>query len=209
MAKLPRTPRLPLSALLSEDLHDLARGTLLWRVYRTEGRHATSWNAFRSFGPAASGRFDHHPPPPADSAKRAILYVGIDIATCLAEVYQRTRLVDRIDGRPYLAAFALPEEVRLLDTRSGWPTRAGASQALNTGAHSSAQAWSRAIYDAYEEIAGIRYPSAMWGPGLNVALYERAKNAVPRRPLLHLPLDHPGLELPLRRTAAMIGYALR
>lgn len=209
MSKLPRTPRLPLPALGSGDLHDLTQGTILWRVYRTEGRHATSWNAFRSFGPVAVGRFDHHPRPPAVSADRALLYAGNDIATCLAECFQHTRLIDRVDGRPYVVAFMLGRDLSLLDTGSGWPTRAGASQAINVGAHSSAQAWSRVIYTTYGDLDGIWYPSAMWGPGRNAALYERAENAVPGHPLVHLPLDHPGLELPLRRTAAMIGYALR
>ncbi len=209
MSRLPRTPKLPLPALLSGDLHVLTQGTILWRVYRTDGRHATSWNAFRAFGPVADSRFDHHPLPSGESADRAILYAGNEIATCLAEVYQRTRLIDRGDGRPYVVAFTLGRDLRLLDTGSGWTTRAGASQAVNTGAHSSAQAWARAIYTAYGDLDGVWYPSAMWGPGRNIALHERAADGVPRHPLVHLPLDHPGLELPLRRTAAMLGYALR
>ena len=49
----------------------------------------------------------------------------------------------------------------------------------------------------------------MAGGSLNIALYERAGGAMPAMPAVHLPLDHPGLALPLARVASKLGYALR
>ncbi|HXG26345.1 MAG TPA: hypothetical protein VNL94_05780, partial [Candidatus Binatia bacterium] len=97
----------------------------------------------------------------------------------------------------------------LLDLTRLWPTHAGASQAIATGRRSTAQAWSRAIYRDYPEVAGLLYRSSMAGGSHNVALYERARPAIPSRPALHLPLTHPGLALPLARAAARLGYGLR
>ena len=105
--------------------------------------------------------------------------------------------------------FELTTALELLDLTRLWPTRAGASQAIATGRRATAQAWSRAIYRAYPDVAGLRYRSAMAGGSVNLALYERALPAIPTRPTIHLPLTHPGLTLPLQRAAARLGYGLR
>lgn len=64
----------------------------------------------------------------------------------------------------------------------------------------------RAIYDAYPQLAGIRYGSSMNANRPSLALYERASAALPGAPLLDLPLSHPGLAVLLARAARRFGY---
>ncbi|MGH7488302.1 MAG: hypothetical protein ACREMY_22295 [bacterium] len=45
-------------------------------------------------------------------------------------------------------------------------------------------------------------------PGTTVMLFERASDALPRRPLFNLPLSHTALVLPMRRAADRFGYDL-
>ena len=206
--KLPPPPR-ELPKLRRRDVATMAAGTLCWRVYRAGGPHPATWNELRAHGPAATGRFDHQEPPPHDDQARAITYVALDAVGAIAESFQGSRLVDRRRQAPWLVGFELTEPVALLDLTRLWPTRAGASQAIATGRRATAQAWSRAIYRAYPEVQGLLYRSAMAGGSLNVALYERARPAMPSQPTLHLPLTHPGLSLPLARAAARLGYQLR
>jgi hypothetical protein len=221
MATLPREPARPLPALRREDVVSLPRGTRLVRVYAA-GRFSATWNGFRSFGPTARARFDHHPPPPGEHPDRAILYAAGDGVTALVEAFQWTRTIERDRDRPWLVVLRLARSVRLLDLRGPWPTRAGASQALSTaGEVDVTQAWARAIHADYRPVAGVLYPSAMRGSvtkegrpagvhpalfGANVALFERAEGAFRDRPALHLPLSHPGLGDVLGAVAERYGY---
>jgi len=100
-------------------------------------------------------------------------------------------------------------DVAALDLTRLWPTRAGASQAIATGRRVTAQAWSRAIYRTYPGVAALVYRSSMAGSSVNVALYERASAEISSVPVVHLPLTHPGLALPLERAASKLGYGLR
>jgi len=174
-----------------------------------------TWNEFRHFGPTATGRFDHQPPPPHDDPQLAILYVGLDAIAALAESFQETRVIDRRRQEPWLVGFEVaapadaPDGLPLLDATRLWPTRAGASQAIASGRRPTAQAWSRLIHRSYANLAGVLYRSSMAGGSLNVALYERAEPFIPPTPAIHLPLTHPGLALPLARAASKLGYLLR
>lgn len=209
MAKLPR-PRLPLPALTPSAFATLRKGTRIWRVYRTASRHPASWDALRHFGPVAVGRFDHQAPPPHDDPDRGILYGSADHGdAAIVEAFQDTRLIDRVLDSPWLVAFELTRDVTALDLRGPWTTLAGASQAIASGRRDTAQAWSRAIYEAYPTVAALLYPSAMAGRATNVAVYERAGDALPKQPLIHVPLAHPGLEASLNRIATTFGYDLR
>ena len=208
MDKLPPPPPPhELARRLSADVVAVTRATPLFRLYAAAGPHPVGWDTLRAFGPLSTARFDHHVPLPAVQ-ERAIVYLGLAIRTCVAEVYQDERTVDRRRRAPWLVGFRLRREVRLLDLSGTWPTRAGASQALNTGRRDRARAWARAAYDAYPDVEGLWYPSSMDGGQPAVALTERAADAVPRRPDLHVPLTHPGLEVPLARMARALGYAL-
>lgn len=210
MAKLPLPPvRLP-TPTAAEVV--AARGTMT-RIYRTAGSQPSSWSGFRFHGPLPDMRFDPQPSgPPADSS-RGVLYGALHTAevtgaaTCLAEVFQRRRAVERTDER-WLAVFTPTRPVTLLDLSGAWPTRAGSSQAIASGRRDRARAWSRAVYEQFEHVEGFQYPSAVLGGGRAVALFDRAAPALPSSPDANLPLSHPGLLLPLARICAAIGYDL-
>jgi hypothetical protein len=184
----------------------LPRGTTLWRLYFRSGAHPTFWNTFRAYGPTGS-RFDHHSPPPS-TQERAIFYAAEQGPTCLAEVFQDTRVIDRTAREPWLAGFALARPVTLLDLTGPWPTRAGTSTAVGSGPRSRAQRWSRVIYEAYPNGQGIYYGSSMYGGTRAVALYERAAKVLPPSPVFHRPLYDPALLSVLKHVAREIGYGL-
>lgn len=206
MAKLPEPPAASDLALVAADTRLLSIGTLLWRVYFRGGRHPTLWDTLRAFGPT-DGRFDHHLDPPA-LQQRKILYAAADGKTCLAEVFQATRLIDRSGRDPWLVGFALANDVELLDLSGSWPTRAGASMAINSGSRPRARRWARAIYDAYPQLAGLYYCSSMQANAPAVALTDRAVAAIPQRPRFHRPLRDPALLPALSNAAADLGYGL-
>jgi hypothetical protein len=158
------------------------------------------------FGPLSS-RFDHHLSPP-HLQNRGILYAAAHGPTCLAEVFQDTRVIDRVAKDPWLAGFALQRSVRLLDLTGSWPTRAGASMAINTGSRPRAQRWSLVIYEAFPQGHGLHYPSSMHGNQPAVALYERALPSLPPIPVFHRPLRDPALLPVLKRVARDLGYGL-
>ena len=180
---------------------------MLWRIYFRTGAHPSRWNGFRSFGPTGA-RFDHHPPPPKRHRARSILYASDSGPTSLAEVFQQTRVLDRFVGEPALAAFELTRDLQLLDLTGAWPTRAGASMAINSGSRGAARAWSRAIYAAYPEVVGLRYASSMNANQPAFALYERARSSRPASAAFDLPLATPSLVAPLAAAAIRFGYAL-
>ena len=163
------------------------------------------WNQLRSHGPVASGRFDHHEPPPR-TQQRAILYAAAEGPTCLAEVFQDTRVVARQHNEPWIVAFALEAQLALLDLTGSWPTRAGASMAIHTGPRPRAQRWARAIYAAYPAVQGILYSSSMNAGRPALALFERAQPALPAHPRLNRALAEAPLLVPIANAAARLGY---
>lgn len=206
MPKFPEPPAAAELASLAPEWKKLPKATLLFRLYFRGGRHPSSWNGWRSYGPTSS-RFDHHLPPPRPQ-ERAILYCATQGPTCLAEVFQDTRTVDRLGRDPWLVAFQLARPVQLLDLTGSWPTRAGASMAINTGPRPRARRWSQAIYEAYSAAEGLLYASSMFANRPAVALYERAGSALPLFPSFHRPLSDPALLEVLRHAARQLGYGL-
>jgi hypothetical protein len=199
----------PVAALrvIAPEIHVLPAGAVLWRIYLRAGPHPSRWNGFRSFGPT-NARFDHHPPSAKRHRTRLILYASDSGLTSLAEVFQQTRVIDRFADSPALAAFRLTTDLQLPDLTGAWPTRAGASMAINSGSRARARAWSRAIYAAYPSIEGVRYASSMNANQPALALYERARSALPTAAMLDLPLATPALISPLAVAALRFGYAL-
>jgi hypothetical protein len=169
----------------------------------------------RTYGPT-SARFDPHQPPPHEQ-DRGVLYAAGSFPTALAEFFGATRTIERSRDEPLIASFRLARVLRLLDLLSGWPTRAGASQALSSGRKDVTRMWARAIYEELD-VDGIIYPSSMSGSrrrrsdpplhGLAVALFDRATSAIPAHPSLNMPLSHPGLDAPLGAIAERFGYGL-
>ncbi len=211
MPKLPEPPPVSELGKIPPVEKELAIGTLLWRIYRRGGRHPTWWQTLRHFGPL-NGRFDHHLPKPGGGSyfqERGIFYAAGDVVTCLAEVYQDTRAIHRNTGdQPWVVGFELASAVHLLDLTGVWPTRAGASMVLSSGPRPRARRWSRAIFDAYPSIQGLVYASSMHANQPVIALYERARDSLPRHPLVHRPLNDPALLGGLDRAAVQLGYDL-
>ncbi len=193
---MPKVPPAPapgwLAANVEPALLEVAAADLLWRVYKTAGKHPQAWNTFRAVGPLPGRRFDHHlPPPAAPGAGRAIFYAAADPTTAVAEVFQEHRVIDRTSLSPELAAFVRTRRLVLLDVSpmSLWSVQAGAAAAMQFGNTELCQQWSRAAYEGYPDIHGLAYFSTMTGRRA-YALYERA------RPLLS---GHPTMR---RRLAA-------
>ena len=116
---LPPPPSVADLQRIGPEVHVLPRGAVVWRVYFRGGPHPNSWDGFRSYGPTGS-RFDHHDPPAAAHPVKAILY-GADLGTtCLAEVFQDPRVIDRRRHQPALAAFRLAQDLPLLDVTGAW-----------------------------------------------------------------------------------------
>lgn len=207
MPKLPWPPAsLPADPLERTVVEE---GVRVWRVYRAGGTYAVNWNTFRTCGPVANGRFDHHRLPAQEQPDRSIFYGALSADVAIVETFQDGRTIDRTREDPWLAAFDLRHDLAVLDLMGPWPTRAGASQAIATGRRDVARAWSRAIYAAYPDVQGLMYRSAMAGGAVNLAIYERGAGTLPRRPALNVPLSHPGLATALDRMAAAYGYDLR
>ena len=214
MPKLPH-PRRPLRSLRARDLKTLRHGTTLFRAYRTRGAHPSGWDTLRDFGPT-SARFDPHLPPP-HVQDRHVLYAAGSIATAVAEAFGATRVIELSRDGPYLAGFRLTRRIRLLDLASEWPTRAGASQAINSGRKDTARAWARAIFEEYD-IDGLWYPSSMSGTarrggdpphhGHAVVLFGTGRSALPAHPVLNLALDHPAIGAAVAGIAERFGYGL-
>ena len=126
-------------------------------------------------------------------------------ATCIAEVFQEERFIDPKDDQ-WLVCFHFEQDLPLLDLTGLWPTRAGASMAINSADRSIARAWSRAIYGAFQSIVGLRYASAMHANSTSYAFYERARPLLARVPVFHEMLNSPALDRGLRQVAELIGY---
>lgn len=202
MAKFPAPPT---SLHISPEIGTL-KASRFWRVYFIGGAHPTAWSDFRFFGPT-NARFDHHDSPPRLQSK-GILYCAEDPTTCLAEVFQFSRTIDRTARDPWLVGFETVREFQLLSLMGTWPTRAGASMAINSGPRPRARLWSQAIYDAYPTVEGLLYCSSMNANKPSVALYERAQAAMPVAPVFNRALADPALLPRLNRAATRLGYRL-
>lgn len=213
MAEFPRSPGVAaLSRLIPAELI-LPIGTRLARVYYAAARYPTAWNAFRYFGPL-NARWDHHLSTAAGAAveqSRGIYYAATDAKTCLAEVFQMSRRIDRAFQSPWLSVFESAQPLRVLDLAGDFTTRMGASMAIHSGSHSRARSWARDLYEAYPHIQGIRYASSMNGGAPAFALNERALRTpiFPEHPLFHRALADDLMFGPLMLAARALGYRLR
>jgi hypothetical protein len=212
MARLPPPPRPDvLKSVLrpDNDLVELTSATRLVRIFVTGGTHRQRWNAFRYTGPLPHARFDPHPVNGAGTPGSGSLYFGLSVRTSIAEVYQSTSIVDRTTRRPHLVVFRPSRTLVLLNLCGLWPTRAGASQAISSGPKLTTQAWARAIRAAHPDLDGVWYRSSMDAGDPAVCLWDpAAASALPESPEVLVPLDYPGLDLPLARICAELNYTL-
>src|SRR4051812_1236371 len=133
MVKFPEQPAAESLSKIRPEVHLLAAGLLLARVYPTVTDYASSWKRFRNFGPL-DARFDHHLPSTKGESlvqERSILYCASNAITCIAEYFQRFRRIDRFRKSPWLVVFEIQIGCKLLDLTTTYPTRAGASIAIN------------------------------------------------------------------------------
>jgi len=142
---------------------------------------------------------------------RGIYYAASDAKTCLAEVFQKTRRIDRAFQSPWLCVFESARPLRVLDLAGDFATRMGASMAIHSGCHSRARSWARDLYEAFPHIQGVRYASSMNGGAPAFALNERALRApmFPEHPLFHRALADDLMFAPLMQAARALGYRLR
>lgn len=209
MAKFPEPPSVLDLRKIGADLRLVPGGTLVWRIYFAAGAHPTAWNQFRSWGPT-DARFDHHDPPPR-LQDREILYAAMGAhaaVTALAEVFQVSRVVERSRRAPAWVAFTTARDLRLLDLTGTWPTRAGASMAIDAGQRARARRWSQAIHAAFGNVDGLLYSSSMNANEPSLALYERARTAVPATPSFHRHLSDPAVLNRLKNACKAVGYTL-
>jgi hypothetical protein len=213
---LPDSARFP--ALQPEHIRELPAGTQLARVYRIRGSYPTSWTEFRAYGPLKF-RFDHHPFPPRAHPTRAIMYVAMEgamptrlrrssLRTCLAEVFCPGPIELSRDG-PYFVLFDIARPLRLLDLAdSSWVTQAGGNSAICSGLRSVARDWSRAIYRSYPDVDGLFYFCSHDSSARSVALFERARDAIPRSPTFNRALSDPALRAAVETYAIELGLDL-
>lgn len=185
----------------------MATDVVLWRVHCTSGEHVVAWDRLRYWGPA----FDDALRPVRTTATRpgppGVSYAALDVPTALAEVFQRTRVVNSSRGTPYLTAWSPARPLTLLDLTGTWPIQARASYAINTARRDHCRAWARAVHTASPDLDGLWHHSSMTG-SVAVTLFTHAADSYPERPLLSLPLDHPGLRGHLLSAAAQINYRI-
>ncbi len=211
MAKLPRPPEIGNLRARRTDVKTIPAGTTLARIYFTAGAHPARWDEFRAYGPA-NGRFDHHLTDSEGASRiqdRAVLYCAASILTCVAEVFQKPRRIDRIRDAPWLVVFELERDLRLIDLTGALPTRIGASMAINSGSRVRAREWARRLYDAFDDLHGMWYASSMHANQPAIALNERARGALPGFPSFNRALADDTLLNPLKFAAIELGYGLR
>ena len=185
------------------DLKVLDRGLTLSRIYFAGGKFPTAWDRFRYYGPTGS-RFDHQLEP-ARLQGRGILYAATNAATTFAEVFQETRTIHLRRHAPWLAIFRLRRVLTLLDLTTAWITRVGGSMAIHAAPRFRTRPWSRLFYESYPKIDGLYYYSSMNSNDPMVALYERAKTALPKTPDLNRALGDPHLAPYLADVAKTFG----
>lgn len=180
-----------------------------WRVHRTEGEYVLGWNQFREHGPHL--RFDPQPPPAGHHDGVGVWYGAQTPTIALAETFQVDRTIDRRRGQPYLTGLRFARALHLIDitttSPATWATRAGGTYGLSTGPHSITQRWARRIVEAFPDVDGLHYNSRFAG-GPCIVLFSAARNAMPQRPVLALPLAHPGLTGRIATAAHTLGYTV-
>jgi hypothetical protein len=211
-ATLPDPPpaaRLRDVGIRDNEIHLIEQPHIWWRVHRTEGAFVLAWNEFRHYGPVL--RFDPHPEPRREHPDHAVWYAAATPDAALAEAFQGTRTIDRIRKRPYLTGLSFTRPLRLLnlavDSAGAWATRAGGTFAISTAPHALTQRWARAIVEAFPDLDGVRYDSRFAGHPC-AALFSPAMSAMPRRPVISLPLGHPALVARIAGAARRLGYSV-
>lgn len=183
---------------------DYPTGSVLWRIHTTTSTHVTPWNRIRTFGPVRTSRWEPHPLPAQDHAPLGAAYLGEDVLTCLAEVFQTSRFVDVDTGNPYVTALQTADDLILVDLTGTWLLKAGGTSAAALGNKARTRAWARAIHEAWPEVDGVLAPSAVAGGKRIVAAWNQ--RVFPSAPEFSEPLNSPAIIRDIMIAAAKIGY---
>lgn len=211
MAKFPDPPGIEVLQKITPVTRTLAAKTMVARIFFASGRYKVCWDEFRYYGPTNS-RFDHHLPDVNNNGllqDRGIMYLATGskaIPTCLAEVFQLSRVIDPNRNTPILVGFELSTPLTLLDLSGAFATAIGASMAIHSGSKPRARRWSQQLYAAYPEIDGILYSSSMYANKPSIALFDRGQKAIPMRPVFHRALNSVELANIIIETAGEINY---
>lgn len=200
---MPKLPRPDVEVIASVEPAYETCGGVLWRVQTVLGDYALAWDELRRFGPFPSARFDPWTPPMA-VRESGVGYFGFDIATCLAEVFQETRMVNTRAVGYQLTAFTVTRTLRLLDVRGDYPIRVGASHSLNGGAKDRCREWAAAFVTAFPDLDGLLY-SGMAGRDCAV-LYDPARDAFGDGPDFSRALEDPAIAERIANAVQEIGY---
>ncbi|WP_255713723.1 RES family NAD+ phosphorylase [Subtercola endophyticus] len=192
---------------MGPEIRTLSTQAPLWRIHMTSTNHPQAWNRLRTWGPLASARWDAHPLPEGEHPSDGAAYLGFDVVTCLAEVFQATRFVDIHTGAPYVTLFSLTRPLRLIDVTGDWLLRAGARSSVALGKKSRTREWARAIRDAWPDLDGVYSRSAVAGAHECVTLWGGSESAFASAPLLSTPLSSPAIVTNIKIAAESIRYS--
>lgn len=202
----PKNPQRPPRPLTVADGDVIEVRPVLWRIHRVGGEHRVSWRTFRTFGPLHLARFDPHPLPCGAHPGYGVSYAALDVATCVAEVFQHTRTV-RTDAAVHLTGWTPNRPLRLLDLSKDWALRNGASHSLYAAPRRTCRAWSHAIRETWPQLDGLWAPSTLTGRPI-VVLYQHAQDSLPAHPQFSRPLSNSLVWLIVADVAERAGYRL-
>lgn len=152
------------------EILDLPAGLQLVRFFDPS---RGPWNAHRFYGPLPDMRFDHHTPPCGVHPHRSVWYTSASLRGAVAEVFGRTGVLDRDSGIRLVKATLLGQ-ISVLDLVGLAARAVGLIQEIAaTTDYAQCQAWSRAFYDHYPNVQGVRWRGRQIG-SLCVVLNDRA-----------------------------------
>lgn len=203
----PKNPVRPPRPLTRQDGDLVGYRGPIFRIASSGGSYPVAWNEFRDYGPLAVMRWDPHSPPPSSQPDRAVFYCSPDVATVVAERFQKYRHVDPRTADPYLTGFTTIRPLLLLDLTRGWPLSQGASDALGAAPKSTCRNWAAQILGTWPHLDGLRARSTMTGRQ-TFALFPAAKTALPRRPVFQALLTDPEIYATVTAASEQIGYTV-
>jgi hypothetical protein len=115
------------------------------------------WHRQRSRGPLPKMRFDHHLPPIEDLSNRSVWYAATSLLGAVCETFGDAGFLDKGSGRRIcIVRSRLP--LRVLNLAGTGSRLFGLDQRIGTERdYARCQEWSRAFYDRYPLLQGIRW----------------------------------------------------
>lgn len=179
-------------------------GTRFWRIHATSGTYPMAWDGLRTYGPMSNARWNPHPEPISEHAPLGAAYLGFDLLTFLAEVFQDGRFVDVENNRPYICVFETNAETMLLDLSTEWLGKIGGTSAMALGPKTITRQWARAFHTQWPNLDGIITGSAVVPSREIVSIWNT--KTFPPSPVLAEALNSPALSSDITAIAASLGF---